>query len=210
MHTAAAPRDPEMPGIPLSRRFFPGLMPIIGGEMYGLVRTRYRELYADRELPVNRQLRWHLVEGILPGLALYEVLRESGQPRDGALAKVNQAFEQLFAADVRQMKLIGRLPFALLFLRTFLRLFMRRYPGEGWQIAWKQNSRDGIRFDMTSCFYHRTLSDLGAPELTAAFCDVDDLLYGTMSRYVSWQRTTTIAGGSALCDFCFASTRPLQ
>ena len=104
------------------------------------------------------------------------------------------------------MRRIGRLPFALLFFRVFLKSFMRKYPPEGWTIEWKQNSRDGIRFDMTTCFYHATLSTLGAPELTAAFCRVDDLIYSTMSRYVSWQRTTTIASGNARCDFCFAST----
>ena len=105
------------------------------------------------------------------------------------------------------MRRIGRLPFALLFLRVFLKSFMRKYPPAGWAIEWKQNSRDGIRFDMTTCLYHATLSTLGAPELTAAFCRVDDLMYSSMSRSVSWQRTTTIASGHSRCDFCFASTR---
>jgi hypothetical protein len=38
---------------------------------------------------------------------------------------------------------------------------------------------------------------LGAPELTAAFYHVDDLIYSSMSRYVAWQRTSTIASGKA-------------
>jgi hypothetical protein len=193
--------------IPVSKRFFPGLLPIIGDEAYEQVIARYRELYSNQGLPADPRLRWHLVEGILPGLALYQILKESGESQDDALGRIDRAFDQLFAGDVRQMKRIGRLPFALRFFRVFLKSFMRRYPPEGWTIEWRQNSRDGIRFDMTTCFYHATLSNLGAPELTAAFCRVDDLIYGTMSRYVSWQRTTTIASGSACCDFCFASTR---
>ena len=193
--------------LPVSKRFFPGLLLIIGDETYARVIARYRELYSSQDLPANPQLRWHLVEGILPGLALYQVLRESGQSQDDALGRIDRAFDQLFAGDVRQMKRIGRLPFALLFFRVLLKTFMRKYPAEGWTIDWKQNSRDGIRFDMTTCFYHATLSSLGAPELTAAFCRVDDLIYSTMSRYVSWQRSTTIASGSASCDFCFATTK---
>ena len=193
--------------VPVSKRFFPGLRPILGDDTYERVITRYRELYSNHELPANPRLRWHLVEGILPGVALYQVLRESGEPQDSALGRVDRAFSQLFAGDVKQMRQIGRLPFALLFFRVFLKSFMRKYPPEGWSIEWKQNSRDGIRFDMTTCFYHATLSTLGAPELTAAFCRVDDLMYSSMSRYVSWQRTTTIASGDARCDFCFASTR---
>jgi hypothetical protein len=193
--------------LPVPKRFFPGLLPIIGDETYNRVIARHGELYSNQELPANPRLRWHLVEGILPGLALYQVLRESGETQDHALGRIDRAFDQLFSGDVKQMKRIGRLPFALLFFRVALKTFMRKYPPDGWTIEWKQNSRDGIRFDMTTCFYHATLSDLGAPELTAAFCRVDDLIYGTMSRYVSWQRTTTIAGGDAHCDFCFASTR---
>lgn len=192
---------------PVSKRFFPGLLPILGDDGYERVITRYRELYSNHELPANPQLRWHLVEGILPGLALYQVLRESGESQDSALGRVDQAFDQLFAGDVKQMRRIGRLPFALLFFRVFLKSFMRKYPPAGWAIEWKQNSSDGIRFDMTTCFYHATLSTLGAPELTEAFCRVDDLMYHSMSRYVSWQRTTTIASGDPRCDFCFASTR---
>jgi hypothetical protein len=192
---------------PLSRRFFPRLLPIIGDGAYESVIARYRELYAGQECPTNPQLRWHLIEGILPGLALYQVLGESAESRDDALGAVDRAFAQLFSDDVRQMKRIGRLPFALLFFRLFLKPLMRKYPPEGWRIDWKQSDRDGIRFDMTSCFYHATLSKYGAPELTASFCRVDDLIYSEMSRYVAWQRTTTIAGGNAYCDFCFASTK---
>ena len=192
--------------VPVSKRFFPGLLPIPGDDTYERVITRYRELYSNHELPANPQLRWHLVQGILPGLALYQVLRESGESQDNATGTVDRTFDQLFAGDVKQMRRIGRLPFALLFFRVFLKSFMRKYPPAGWAIEWK-NSRDGIRFDMTTCFYHATLSALGAPELTAAFCRVDDLMYSSMSRYVSWQRTTTIASGDARCDFCFASTR---
>lgn len=207
MDAATAKTTHTAMNVPSSRRFFPGLLPILGDETYERVTARYRELCSHQEWPTNPQLRWHLVEGILPGLALYQVLRESGQSRDVALGKIDQTFDQLFSDDVKQMKRIGSLPFALLFFRLFLRSFMRRYPPEGWKIEWRQNSRDGIRFDMTSCFYQMTLSELGAPELTAAFCRVDDLIYSTMSRYVSWQRTMTIASGSAYCDFCFASTR---
>ena len=113
--------------VPVSRRFFPGLLPIIGDEAYERVLARYRELYSNQGLPANPQLRWHLVEGILPGLALYHVLRESGESQHTALASVDRAFDQLFAGDVKHMKRIGRLPFALLFLRVFLNSFLRKY-----------------------------------------------------------------------------------
>ena len=81
---------------------------------------------------------------------------------------------------------------------------MRQYPPEGWDIDWKQNDKNAIRFDMKSCFYFDTFSKYGAPELTASFCQADDLIYGNMSPYLSWRRTMTIARGNAVCYFCFA------
>ena len=68
---------------------------------------------------------------------------------------------------------------------------------------WVQNDKNAIRFDMKSCFYFDTLSQYGAPELTASFCRVDDLTYGNMSPHIKWQRSKTIARGEACCDFCF-------
>lgn len=39
--------------IPISKRFFPPLLPIIGEEKYERVYVRYCDLYANRDLPQN-------------------------------------------------------------------------------------------------------------------------------------------------------------
>jgi hypothetical protein len=190
--------------IPMSKYFFPSLSPIIGKEKYGRIFARYRDLYANHGLPQNPYLRRHLIEGILPGLAFYQVLRESGESQESALATIDRAFEPLFSDNVKKMKKLGRLPFIYPLLRLFIKPAMRPYPPEGWKIEWTQNDKKAIRFNMKSCFYHDTLSKYGAPELTASFCRVDDLIYGNMSPDLLWQRTMTIARGDAYCDFCFA------
>jgi hypothetical protein len=81
---------------------------------------------------------------------------------------------------------------------------MGQYPADGWQLEWKENSARAIRFDMKRCFYYDVLSRQGAPELTASFCRIDDLVYGDMSPQLEWRRTQTIGRGAAYCDFCFA------
>jgi hypothetical protein len=83
--------------IPMSKRFFPGLLPIVGDEKYLQVILRYEELFAKQELPKHPALQMHLIEGILPGLAFYQILRESGEPQEIALSIVDQAFEVLFS-----------------------------------------------------------------------------------------------------------------
>ena len=189
--------------IPMSKRFFPALLPIVGDETYKQVIARYRDLYSNHELPNNPIIQRHLIEGILPGLAFYQVLKESGETQESALAMIDQTFEKLFSDKLVKMKKLGNLRFVYPFLRLYIKPAMRQYPPEGWKIDWIQNDKKAIRFNMKSCFYYDTLSRYGAPELTASFCQVDDFIYGNMSPYVKWQRLKTIGRGETYCDFCF-------
>ncbi len=77
--------------IPMSKRFFPRLLPIVGEEKFQKIIARYQDLFSNQDLPCNPKLQWHLVEGILPGLAFYQVLRESGESQESALAIIDQA-----------------------------------------------------------------------------------------------------------------------
>ena len=190
--------------IPMSKRFFPGLLPIIGAEKYKQVIGRYQQLFINHEFPNNPDLQWHLIEGILPGLALYQILRESGESQESALAVIDQTFKQLFFDKRAGMQKLGGIPLFYNILRLYIKPAMRQYPAEGWKIDWVQNDKNAIRFNMTSCFYFDTLTRYGASELTASFCEVDDFIYKDMSPKIKWQRSKTIARGETYCDFCFA------
>jgi hypothetical protein len=163
-------------------------------------------LVAQVKAPDNRQLRWHLREHILPGLAIYRALRAAGASQEAALAAFDKVIRVVVDAEARRMARLGRLPWVHTLLRLVLRPAMRKYPAQGWQIEWLENSRDAIRFNMRSCYYFDTLSHCGAPELTASFCHGDDLIYERMSPHVEWRRAQTIGRGGKYCDFCFART----
>jgi hypothetical protein len=165
---------------------------------------RLGELSADFKLPENRHLRWHLQEHILPGLAIYQVLRAEGQSTEDALAAFDRLLEAVVTPDRKRMARLGRFPWVYSLLRLTLRRAMRPYPADGWRIEWAENSREAVRFNMRSCFYFDTLSRQGAPELTASYCRGDDLIYGEMSPHLEWKRTQTIGRGADHCDFCFA------
>jgi hypothetical protein len=163
-----------------------------------------RELSTECQMPVNRQLQWHLREFILPGLAVYQVLRAEGQTADVALAIVDKLFDLVSVPYRRQMEWLGRFPLIYPLLRIYIRVAMHQYPAVGWQTEWAENSAQAIRFNMRSCFYFDTLSRYGVPELTASFCRNDDLVYEKMSPYLEWKRTQTIGRGAKYCNFCFA------
>jgi hypothetical protein len=193
--------------IPMSKRFFPAIRPILGSDRYLLLGLKYIDVYQAFTLPQNPVLRHHLIDGILPGFALYQNLLEEGNTKQEALAQIDDIFEKLFQKSRNKMKKLGRLPFVYPFLRKYIKTAMKEYPEEGWKIDWTQNNQEAIRFNMKSCYYFDTLSKLGVPELTASFCRVDDFIYTEMSPSIEWQRTQTIANGSTYCDFCFAAVK---
>lgn len=179
----------------------------IGTARVGQIERRLGELSAESQSPGNRQLRWHLREHILPGLAIYQGLRAEGRSQEDALTAFDRILEAVVAPDRRRMARLGRFPWVYPLLRLTLRRTMRRYPADGWQIQWMENSGESVRFTMRRCFYFDTFSRFGAPELTASYCRGDDLVYGEMSPYLEWKRTQTIGRGSDHCDFCFGPAR---
>ena len=173
-------------------------------ELMDRVEARYAELYRDRTHYDHPALRKHLEDNILPGLALYQVLRGEGHGEADAL----QTVERLQAVDLlrqrRPLELLGRLPFFFSLLRAVTRRFMgRNFPPQGWQVEWPDEGRDVVAFDMKSCFYLDVLTEHGAPELTPAYCRLDDLAYEDVSPHVRWERTRTLGRGDDCCDFRF-------
>ncbi len=167
------------------------------------MRARYAVLAVTCVRPANRRLRKHLLRHILPGLALYQVIREEDGP-EAALAAADRVFALVAGRQRRSMQRLGRFPLAFLFLRWWIRPAMREYPPEGWQIEWREVGSREIHFDIQRCFYCETLARYGAPELAASFCRMDDLIYDRVSPHFEWGRTQTIGRGAAFCNFVFS------
>lgn len=173
------------------------------------VQDRYDALYARRTRYVNRILRWHLEERILPGLALYQTFLAEGLSKPAA----RDAVRDLLAAFVRAsrlfrlMRLMKRwLPRRLHYplLRRAVRWQMKlAHPPAGWSVVYVEDSPQRIAFDIRRCLYLDTLRVHGAVELTSAFCDVDDVLFAELPAAVVWERTHTLGRGDDRCDFCF-------
>lgn len=168
------------------------------------VESRYWQLFCQRPSLANEVLRQHLNHKILPGLALYQILREEGLEEQDALVKIANVFAEIARNRQIQIYLLSRTSFYYKLLRTLVpRVIERSYPTEGWDIQWIEDNQESIAFNIHSCFYLDTLTSYGAPELTLVYCAMDDLVYGTKSPYVKWKRKGTMARGDALCDFCW-------
>ena len=107
--------------IPLTKIFFPRLLPLIGQKQYDRTLEKYRLLYTRYDLPANRNLQKHLINGILPGLALYQVLLDDGKSQQEALEKIDIIFASIFDNYRKRLQTIGRIPCAYFILKASIK-----------------------------------------------------------------------------------------
>lgn len=78
---------------------------------------------------------------------------------------------------------------------------MKKFPSEGWEIVYIEDSNERVAFNMTRCFYLNTLTAQGAPELTASFCKSDEVMAELFPPSIRFVRLHTLGHGDAVCDF---------
>lgn len=172
-------------------------------QLAAAVRRQRAALIAEARMPENPGLRQHLQANILPGLALYRVLlQEHAGDKQAALAEVDDAFRPWTLAKIRWLLAPLQLlptPFGL-FKLAFTQM-MKKFPAEGWDFTFVENSADRVAFNATRCFYLNTLTAYGAPELTASFCKTDEVMAELFPPSVRFVRLHTLGRGNELCDF---------
>lgn len=183
-----------------------------GAILAARVQARYEALYGERPSFTHPMLRWHLGQNILPGLALYQVLRKDSSDRDAALAETGSllAIGATPRALRRVMRLLAYLPQPFALFRQILKLSLLAYPRQGWAIEQGEQGTSSFAFTVSRCFYLDILTAYGAPELTPLYCQLDDLAYADVSPSIRWERTKTLGRGDDRCDFRWSRAEPGQ
>lgn len=169
----------------------------------GRIQTRYAELRAHGPRFDQPALREHLLTGILPGLALYQVLREEHETQLAALAEVETLFAAAYVGQSALFPLVKRLPASFAIFRAASKWVLRRsFPSAGWGMTLVEDTPECIAFDVRDrCLYRDVLTAFGAPELTAVFCKMDDLVYARLAPQIVFTRAKTLGRGDECCNF---------
>ncbi len=176
-------------------------------ELVTAVQFRYEKLYIDRPKYSHAALHMHMVRYLLPSLALYLVLRESGYDKEEALKLTGHMLQAGMQSSRKWMAFFGRFRFFFPLTRTTARRFMHgNFPQEGFDIEWVETSAKMVAFNIHGCFYLDVYRRYDVPELTRVICGLDDYIYENVSPHVRWARTQTIARGGAHCDFRFVNS----
>lgn len=195
------------PGLPYRRRWRPALADAVGTDtahrVLGSAELRYRQLVSQFACPRHPVLAYHLRWQILPALALYTALREHGMEQARALHEVERlAWLEIGPLYQRAIGWLRAVPDPFPTWRALVRLAMRTiFPPAGWCTVPAVDDGTCYGFDVIGCWYHETLAALGAPELTAVFCKMDDYLAGLVPAEIIWSRQGTIGTGARHCDF---------
>ena len=166
------------------------------------IRERYTQLSRVIPIPDGKTLRMRREKLILPGLALYQILRTKYGQADKALAETDMLFRAAFFRVERfGIPLLNYLPDPFPLVRMVMRGSAVSEYGPG-ELEVLEDSPDCFAMKVYRCYLLDTLTVQGAPELTALFCSTDDWLAELLPR-VRWGRTQTLGRGGTYCDFCW-------
>ncbi len=170
------------------------------------IQGRYEELKARRPVFERPIFNIHIVGGMLPGLALYQILREQGMDEQTALDEIDDTFEKWFTQTpppkLRVNQTMKYFPENFTLFRRLVGFAMDKlFPAPGWQYEMVADDERRLAFNMSHCFYLDVLNYYEAPELTPVFCKLDDILMAALPESIQWGRTQTIGMGAECCDF---------
>ncbi len=169
----------------------------------GKVQARYHALLRDRPHFAHPALNRHLEASILPGLALYQVLKDETGDEVLAKARTGLLLDEKIRQEYAAIRSLSSLPFFFpIFRFGTKRLMAIEFPPAGWETEWVRDDAEAIAFNMKSCFYLKVLTAYGAPDLTPIFCHTDEVGMEGVTSLV-FERSTTLAQGGAACDFCY-------
>ena len=141
-----------------------------------------------------------LTQTILPRIAMYKALLDSGYSAEDADEHVRRYMLDVVAAKKhRSTARMERVPG---FYDIYSRIFLRIMRTTDLQVSTQKSGRDYYDITITKCLWHTACVENGCPELCRLFCDVDDVTYGGL-RKIGFSRTKTLGYGGDCCDFHF-------
>ena len=151
----------------------------------------------------NKMLARHLTNAILPAVAIFHILPESGFTKTEARRMIRDSILASALPMKKMFQSMSRLPRFFSLYRVMCKASAKSaFGSNGWDMRWNVGSKTEISWDCHSCYYVNTLKKHNASELTPIFCESDDVVYGNIPG-VRWGRTKTIGRGADTCDFRF-------
>ena len=170
-----------------------------GSELFSQQESRLDAIIAGTADKTKNQMKT-LTQTILPRIALYKVLLDSGYAQEDVEALMRRYMLDVVAAQKhRSTARMERVPG---FYAIYSRIFLRIMRTTDLQVSTQRCGKDYYDITITKCLWHTACVENECPELCRLFCDVDDVTYGGLQK-IGFSRTKTLGYSGDCCDFHF-------
>ena len=170
-----------------------------GSELFSQQESRLDAIIAGTADKTENQMKT-LTQTILPRIALYRVLLDSGCAQEDVEALMRRYMLDVVAAQKhRSTARMERVPG---FYAIYSRIFLRIMRTTDLQVSTQRCGKDYYDITITKCLWHTACVENECPELCRLFCDVDDVTYGGLQK-IGFSRTKTLGYSGDCCDFHF-------
>ena len=179
-------------------------------KLWNQIVEKYSELFQKQNISEEDE---DAVYYILPSVAVYRVLEESGASEKWAVSSDDKAcmdvrhidvlsiFREIYFIDGQRGHdyLVNRFREDEAFLKGFPQDFLRTV-GEG-KCEVICDTPEYTEFHVKSCRFLALTKELNCPEICSVFCDIDNLMYTNMHPKLSYNRDKTLYAGDDCCNF---------
>ena len=153
----------------------------------------------SRILTQQPDSRKHKGAMVLPSVALFRVLSESGQDAESLLNQYGDKMGEFFARIVHG---ITSIPGVDLLIWRHIEGIMDKMSGEalGYKRRIVSEPPEMFGVDILSCPYHELAKELGTESAVLCICHMDKA-YMKGFRHIRYERSTAVSEGAACCDY---------
>lgn len=159
-----------------------------------------RLLDENREYEDNKNYN-HLCN-LLTSLALVLMLEENGHTRQESEKIVANAMYEYIRPQIKSMEKLASHSWFVKMLKISMPIKFRFTLGYGWNVEFPKASKKEFSMVTHQCIYQQIFTKYGMPEMTAYFCQVDDMLYSNLPR-AEFIYTEQIGRGGRFCDYTY-------
>ncbi|MBE6071853.1 MAG: hypothetical protein E7208_07820 [Clostridium butyricum] len=142
----------------------------------------------------------YMNNSILPAIAFYNELTKYLKSKEKALKHMESCIWNNTRNNSRkQYEKLGKFPF---FFGLFRKMFSTGLKNKSWDVDITSNNKELFEYTIKKCLWADKFKEYSCPELCHIFCHNDEINFINVSKYMTFERTSTLANGDC-CDFRF-------
>ncbi|WP_304943745.1 L-2-amino-thiazoline-4-carboxylic acid hydrolase [Vallitalea guaymasensis] len=175
-----------------------------GNHLFSLQQARLEELLNKTRGKTEKQMKT-LRNTIMPRIALYQILQESGIEQQKSYDIVKEYMVDVVCARMKkQFRRMEKIPF---FYKIFKKNIINNLlKGGNWESELIHDDSKSFTAHVHKCLWYDATVENGCPELCRAFCECDDINFDVFKK-IDFYREGALGMGADKCDFTFKKAK---